>query len=136
MTVSAEHVEPLCVELPPDLKAFFEESGYLPTTAMEFRGNARLRVRSDATLSFLHGPANLIQGIDPLPNQSTILIKDLSRSGIGFLYHRQLYPTQALKVVFQGRDIETLVVRCRRLGDRCFEIGGRVLSTRQHEGTS
>lgn len=123
-------VEPLRVRLPQEMQTFFCESGYLPTTSQEFRGNARLRVRSKAVLS--------VTSVLPVLRESKlakfvpgeILIKDLSRSGIGFLYHRELYPTQRIKVHFQGRVIESTIVRCRRVGELCYEIGGRVSETK------
>ncbi|MCA9131992.1 MAG: hypothetical protein KDA45_02510, partial [Planctomycetales bacterium] len=57
-----------------------------------------------------------------------VLIKDLSRSGIGILYHQQLYPEEQFQVRFQGRLLHALVVRCRRLGPLCYETGGRIVA--------
>lgn len=122
--------EPLKVQLPAEMQQFFTESGYLPTTAAEYRGNARLRVRSKAVLNVTSVPPTLRAIQIPEFVSGEILIKDLSRSGIGFLYHRELYPTQGIKVHFQGRVIEAAIVRCRRVDAFCFEIGGRVSGTK------
>ena len=119
--------EPLQVMLPEHMQSFFNESGYQPTTASEFRGNARLNVRAEVCVKFTETPAML----KAIPGQDIDtgigLLKDLSKTGIGLLYHRQLFPCQKLEVDFQGRRLHAVVVRCRRLGEKCYEVGGRIL---------
>lgn len=127
--VDPARIAGLEVILPEDLKAFFYETGYLPTTAEEARGNARLRVRSIGDLLLTHTPSVLRSGLaDRDKRTGKVLIKDLSRSGIGMLYHTQIFPEEQLQIRFQGRLIHTVVVRCRRLGEKCYEIGGRIAS--------
>ncbi len=117
------------VILPEELKAFFYESGYLSTTADETRRNARLRVRSVGDILLTHTPASLRVGLQNRSRRAAkVLIKDLSRSGIGVQYHQQIYPEEQFQIRFQGRLINTVCVRCRRLGHKCYEIGGRVVS--------
>lgn len=119
------------VILPEHWHAFFNETGYAPSTPSEERSNARLRVRSAGELTFFNTPAALQASVqDEMLEKSAgqVLIKDLSRGGIGILYHRQIFPEQQFRIHFQGRRIEAVAVRCRRLGDRCFETGGRILS--------
>lgn len=125
-----ESVPGLEVLLPNELKAFFYETGYTPTTAEEARTNARLRVRSLGDLLFVHTPTVLREGLkdDRTKRAGKVLIKDLSRGGIGVLYHQQIFPEEQFQIRFQGRLIHAVVVRCRRLGERCFEIGGRIIS--------
>ncbi len=125
------------VILPEDLKAFFYESGYLATTAEEFRGNARLRVRSAADILLMRLPIALQWGLDDHHQRfGKVLIKDLSRSGIGVIFHRQIFPEQRFQVRFQGRLIHAVAVRCRRLGLKCYETGGRIVSTEKLESGS
>ncbi len=125
------------VILPDDLKAFFYESGYLPTTAEEARCNARLRVRSVGDILLTHTPPVLRDGLTKRAKRSgKVLIKDLSRSGIGVLYHQQIFPEEQFQIRFQGRLINTVAVRCRRLGMHCYEIGGRIVSLETIEDIS
>jgi len=127
-------IEPTCVAgleviLPEDLKAFFYEMGYLPTTAEESRSNARLRVRSIGDILLQHSPPILRKGLVGRAKRSgKVLIKDLSRTGIGVLFHQQVFPEEQFQIRFQGRLINSIAVRCRRLGNMCYEIGGRIVS--------
>lgn len=117
------------VILPEDLKSFFYESGYLPSTAEEARCNARLRVRSVGDILLTHTPPVLRDGLTKRTKRSSkTLIKDLSRSGIGILYHEQIFPEERFQIRFQGRLINSIAVRCRRLGVQCYEVGGRIVS--------
>ena len=121
----------LLVKLPDELKAFYRESGYLPTTAVEYRTNARLRVRSDGDIKFTFTPAALTKNPEfRQVREGKALIKDLSKGGIGVLYHEQIFPEERFQLFFQGRIIEVTVVRCRRLNEACYEIGGRVIEIR------
>jgi hypothetical protein len=120
---------PLQVLLPEELKAFYIEKGYASSTAQESRCNARLRVRSQATLEFVETPSALRGSISRKPGTlSCVLIKDISRSGIGILHHEQIFPAEHLSIVFQGRLIHALAVRCRRLGERCYDTGAQIIS--------
>ncbi len=124
-----EQLAGLDVILPDNLKAFFYESGYQPTTAEEARSNARLRVRSVGDLLLTHTPPVLRDGLGKRTKRTgKTLIKDLSRSGIGILYHQQIFPEEQFQIRFQGRLINSIAVRCRRLGVQCYEIGGRIVS--------
>lgn len=117
------------VVLPEELKAFFYETGYQPTTAEEARGNARLRVRSLGDILMIHTPSMLRCGLQERTKRAgKVLIKDLSRSGIGILYHQQIYPEEQFQIRFNGRLINAIAVRCRRLGPKCYETGGRIVS--------
>lgn len=117
----------LLVQLPDELRAFYKESGYLPTTAQEYRSNARLRVRSDGDIRFTETPLALAKNPDfRQDREGKALIKDLSKTGIGVLYHEQIFPEEQFQIFFQGRVIHVVTVRCRRLSEACYEIGGKV----------
>lgn len=117
------------VILPDNLKAFFYESGYLPTTTEEGRTNARLRVRSIGDILLMQTPSVLRFGLmERARRAGKVLIKDLSRTGIGVLYHQQIYPVEQFQIRFQGRLINAVAVRCRRLGEKCYETGARIVS--------
>lgn len=114
---------PLLVRLPESLRDFFAESGYLETVYGELRGQARLRVRCEALLKSDFVPPFL----KIKQRLAKVLIKDLSRSGIGLLSHEQMWPGETFWVGLHGRNLHVRVVRCRKLTDACYEIGGLVL---------
>lgn len=52
------------------------------------------------------------------------LMLNISKEGIGMLYHLQLYPQERFVMRIVGYDLLRLtVVRCRKLGPKCYEIG-------------
>ncbi len=118
------HSGPCLVQLPETMRNFFAEGGYTASFFSESRSNARLRVRTQATLTFVKQPP-FAKRSDP---KVEILIKDLSRSGIGILSHLQMWPSEEFSVELHGRLIEARVVRCKKLGERCYEVGAVVNS--------
>ncbi|QDV24891.1 hypothetical protein [Aureliella helgolandensis] len=117
-------VPPLLVQLPKELEKFFQESGYLSTTAEEERRNARLRVRQVGTMTMeLTKRSEVLYSSDDFSAISSVLIKDLSRSGVGFLYHREVFPGESVQIQLKGRRLKAKTVRCRRLGPKCYEVG-------------
>ncbi|MGN6547162.1 MAG: hypothetical protein ACTHK7_19070 [Aureliella sp.] len=112
----------LSVRLPPEMKNFFDESGYIATVIGEQRSSARLRVRCEALIHSTYTPPFLMR----LEKRARVLVKDLSRSGIGILLHQQMYPTERFWIELNHRRLHVTVVRCRKLGDACFEIGASI----------
>ncbi len=55
-----------------------------------------------------------------------VLVKDISRSGISFLAHEQLWPEETIALQFLGRHIRARIVRCRRLDSACWECGAEI----------
>ena len=116
---------PLEVVLPSELQKFYSERGYLPTMQHEDRGHARLNVRALGNIRFSH--SQLLLQFDLIANdhcQGTVLIKDLSKTGIAILYHRQVFPGECFEILLHGRTIEATAVRCHRIGPKCYETGG------------
>lgn len=124
LDASARAALPLLVQLPEHMSGFFQEAGYLETVYCELRGQARLRVRCESLLEGDFAPSFLRVE----KRLAKVLIKDLSRSGVGILSHQQLWPGETFWVTLLGRRLHVRVVRCRRLADACFEIGGVVTS--------
>ena len=116
---------PLEVILPAELQKFYSKRGYLPTMPHEDRGHARLNVRALGNICFSNSP--LLQQFDMIAKdhrQGTALIKDLSKTGIAILYHRQIFPGERFEILIHGRSIEVTAVRCHRIGPKCYETGG------------
>jgi hypothetical protein len=99
---------------------FFEKSGLLPITPDDVRRFPRFYFRSCAEAT-----------IYPLrPNQPTtqcfVLTRDLSRCGLSLLHNAQLFPTQRIDVVLDGRPPKSLeVVWCHRLDENMYLVGCR-----------
>jgi hypothetical protein len=123
---------PFLVKLPPELAAFYKESGYLPASYWEARVNARLRVRCESTLTSVFIPAFALEQ----HRRARVLVKDLSRAGIGILSHQQMWPTETFVLVLKGRSLACTVARCRKLGKLCFEVGARIDSLEHRKNPS
>jgi len=52
------------------------------------------------------------------------LVTNISRDGIGLLYHLQLYPSERFALRIENSGLMRFTVkRCRKLGPMCYEIG-------------
>ncbi len=115
---------PLLIELPDHMADFLLEEGYLEAIYGEQRSNARLRVRCRATRVSDFVPVF----VKNRTLQASVLMKDMSRSGIGLLSHEQLWPGETCWIELMQRQLHVQVVRCRKLGPKCFEVGGIITS--------
>lgn len=126
---STETFAPLKVILPEELKRFYAERGYLAAMPHEDRGLARLNVRAQGLVRFFTPPPNLsCTIIESDTRQGTILLKDMSKTGIAILYHRQIFPSERYEIFLHGRVIDAAAVRCRRIGPKCYETGAIINS--------
>lgn len=112
----------LQVKLPPEMSNFFNETGYVTMVINEQRANARLRVRCQSVIESTYTPPFL----NRTEKRAQVLVKDLSRSGIAILHHQQMYPAERFSMELHHRKLHATVVRCRKRGDSCFEIGARI----------
>lgn len=128
--MNAHHPLPqLKVILPEELDRFYNESGYLAPAPHEERRHARLNVRTRCRIRFFsENHRLLLDGIAADENEGMALVKDLSRTGIAILYHRQIFPGERFEVLVHRRTIEATAVRCRRIGPLCFETGAIINS--------
>ena len=119
--------ERLRVVLPDDLAStFFTAVGYQPDFAEDKREFARLQVRRTAQIEFANIPNRYQESAE---EEEFTLVKDLSAAGIAVLYHDQIFTGDVFRVYFQRREITAVAVRCRKLGEACFEVGANVLKT-------
>lgn len=56
-----------------------------------------------------------------------VIVRDLSRTGVGILTSCQWFPEELGKLQFAIGEMVVKVMRARRLGPRCFEIGARII---------
>lgn len=121
----AAQSEPECslrVKLPADMRDFFNEAGYVSTVLNEQRTSARLRVRCEAVIHSTYTPPFM----NRVEKRARVLVKDLSKCGIGILHHQQMFPTERFCIELHERRLHVTVVRCRKLGDSCFEVGASI----------
>lgn len=125
-----KELPPLLVQLPAQMSNFFSEVGYMPTALVEKRSAPRMRVRCESIITSLFTPVFVHRA-----NGSTrVLVKDLSRTGLSILAHEQMWPTEMFLIDLHKRKLNARVVRCRKLGDYCYEIGSVLVSIETPEG--
>ena len=56
---------------------------------------------------------------------------DFSRGGCGFISAIQIFPTERIRLILPTFWIQLEIVRCRKLGSKCYEVGGVLLSKNQ-----
>ena len=113
---------PLRVRLPASMARFFSETGYMPTAFIEKRSHARMRVRCESMITSVSAPAFVKREFVA----TRVLVKDLSRGGVGVLSHQQMWPTETFFIELNNRRLRARVVRCRKLGESCYEVGAIV----------
>ena len=76
--------------------------------------------------------ATLVQSPKPLridAEQTIVIVRDISRHGMGLLTHEQWFPEQVYHILMPNAEMLLRVVRARYLSPSCFEIG---TLTKQH----
>ncbi len=54
-----------------------------------------------------------------------VILRNLSRAGVGFLHGEEMFPGENAQFAFlNGTQRNLQVKRCRRIGPKCYEIGG------------
>lgn len=116
--------EALKVLLPSNLSDFFQSAEFLGIIPNDARNTERLRIRCRAAIT--------IENVSPertgCERHGEVLLKDISQSGIAFLYHEAIDLEDIVFVRFRARQIRAKVIRCRKLSDSCFECGARMIS--------
>ena len=122
---------PCEVALPPQWRdSFFSETGVMATIPDERRRFARHRTRT----------RNVLETETTLPSferQSTrgiVMLRDISRWGVGFLHAEQLYPLEHCRLWLPTRKATVRVTACRKFGPQCYLIGAQF--TRAEETTT
>lgn len=120
----------MLVQLPADIRARIQSPSAMLDQSFENRTCNRLNVLLEGNLTILSTPEALRGNLEQINDRknSHVVIKDLSRTGLGIYFHDQLYPLERIQVQLQHRKLTAIVVRCRYLGPKCFEIGAKVIS--------
>ena len=101
------------VELPAAWTDFFNRAGAMDRYYDEKRRFHRYYLRA-------RGALEVDGALHP------IIVKDVSRVGVGFYSAAQWFPRDAGRVLLPtGRDFEIRVARCVRIQKNCYECGTR-----------
>jgi hypothetical protein len=123
---------PLTVAIPPKVHLELRERGPIPTCDDDLRVSTRFRCKGPAILEWNESPIGL-----PLPFPTTqVIVRNLSRTGFSVLADRQWFPEQIATIYLQKAIVTAKVMRARRLGSRCYDIGFRIVAFRHLEQTT
>ncbi len=124
-------VIPMKIQVPESLQAALEiERGVVDSSPFEARRTARFRCRGTAVILLLESPINFVNQ----ELEAAVIVRDVSRTGLGLISHQQYFPEQRLMIVLENTRIEGKVARARKLGPCCFEIGSLNVSKKDGEG--
>ena len=121
---SADDLErlPTTVELPTDWKVDSERLLPLPSCFDDMRHDTRYKYHARAMLL---AEASLPH-VARQSGRHVVFIKDVSRAGIAFYHEEQLYPRERMQLWLPGQELHIVrISRCRKVNDRCYEIGAR-----------
>ena len=107
------------IQLTPDLKKSLDERGSSAPFLFEARSAARFRCYATAT-------AKLLRSKMSVPKQevdSLVIVKDVSRTGVGLICHQQWFPSQEIELSLATGKIRGHVARVRRIAPSCYEVG-------------
>ena len=116
---------PCSVEFPPGIEIGLQRMGPASTCPDERRQTQRISVGGAGLVAALEYQQTLAT-VPRRPGWHRLYVVDLSTRGIGFLHSEQLFPGERMQIVLLTGDRRTIeMARCRRLGPRCYRIGGR-----------
>src|SRR4051794_12310508 len=110
MNLAWERVEQKAI-LPDEMKDFFEHHGAVPSQAGCRRAYHRFYLRGKAIVQW----KEVFLGV---------YTADASRQGLRFMCPVQLLPKERCRIRLpKTKEFQIEIVRCRRMGESCFEIG-------------
>jgi hypothetical protein len=60
------------------------------------------------------------------PQRHSVIVADLSRSGLRFLHSEQIFPGElAIIQIASGKQMHIEIARCRKIADCCYEVGAK-----------
>ncbi len=115
------------IQLPARLTDFFSVRGDSQIAEHEERKHIRIRARAKCVGFFESTLYCMQRDAGYLP----LYTADFSRGGCGFLSSIQIFPTERIRLMLPTFWLQLEIVRCRKLGPNCFEVGGVLLSKNQ-----
>ena len=101
--------------------------GALDSVVGDERSNIRMRIRTHAALHYETTLPSVPRGAETVG----VYIGDFSRRGCGLISPVQMYPEETVRVVLATFWIRLKVVRSRRVGPSCYEVGGELTQRNQ-----
>jgi len=123
---AASDVFPCRVVLPAEWKDFFQRRG----PQLHYGEDNRRYIRTHFPTKALMEIGSTHASIPREFERHVVLMKDISRQGVGFLHSVQLFPNERVELIFPTGRRSYLVVRCLRHNDLCFEIGAELVAPR------
>ncbi|MFO0014727.1 MAG: hypothetical protein ACK553_18480 [Planctomycetota bacterium] len=114
---------PLDFIMPARVREELQRKGVGTAMHDDNRESPRFRTNGPAIFSWESSPPAFDH---PHPTRQ-VIVRDLSRTGVGILTSTQWFPEESGKLEFAIGSMIVKVMRARRLGPRCFEIGARII---------
>ncbi|HEY2251494.1 MAG TPA: PilZ domain-containing protein [Planctomycetaceae bacterium] len=100
---------------------FRTEAGMPPPKPDERRRFPRLQLRQKAVMDL----RQTLPAVERPRAFHCIYVRDISRTGIGFLHADELFPGEECQLWLPQKQLNVNIVLCRRQGPRCYVIGAR-----------
>ncbi len=95
------------------------ERGAAHTNPFELRSASRFKCFGEGIVTFTPESFQMPEQESP----SLVIVRDLSRKGIGILSHQQWYPEQEVQLQMEHATVFARIARARRLAPFCYEVG-------------
>lgn len=118
---------PMRIQLTDTLERDLVQRGVTGSNPFEMRVAPRFRTNGEGVATLHSSPI----AIPFRPSQSLVIVRDISRTGVGLISHQQWFPEQQYQVLLPESELLVKVVRIRFLGVRCFEIGCQLMRLRE-----
>lgn len=114
---------PCRIVVPAGWKKDFARRGDLPTA---FHDDTRRFARAACPAAAILEIESTLPAFPRDQEPHSILLKDISRQGVAFLHHEQLFPRERVQLLLPNGRLTYVVCRCLRHNERCFEIGAEL----------
>ena len=123
---------PIDFVLPPRVREELQRKGLGSAIHDDHRDAPRFRTNGPAIFSWENSPP-VFEHTHPTRQ---VIVRDLSRTGIGILTSSQWFPEEMGKLQFAIGEMVVKVMRARRLAPRCFEIGAKIVRYTRYQDES
>ena len=113
--------------IPPQIQSDLNRSGVMPSSKDDVRIAPRYRCCGPGVLEWVDSPSGLMLQFP----MTQVVVRNLSRTGFSVLADRQWFPEQTARLYLPIATVIATVVRARRLGSFCYDLGLRLVHYRQ-----